>query len=95
MKVAARVLENLNIDLTKVRTQVIRMLGETAEVGTGTNTTKGNLKTATLDEFGTNLTKLASESKLDPVVGRHSEICLLYTSPSPRDISGSRMPSSA
>ncbi len=72
--VAARVLENLNIDLTKVRTQVIRMLGETAEVGTGSSTTKGNLKTATLDEFGTNLTKLASESKLDPVVGRHSEI---------------------
>ncbi len=72
--VAARVLENLNIDLTKVRTQVIRMLGETAEVGTGASTTKGNLKTATLDEFGTNLTKLASESKLDPVVGRYSEI---------------------
>ncbi|WP_288260622.1 ATP-dependent Clp protease ATP-binding subunit [uncultured Prochlorococcus sp.] len=72
--VAARVLENLNIDLTKVRTQVIRMLGETAEVGTGSSSTKGNLKTATLDEFGTNLTKLASESKLDPVVGRHSEI---------------------
>jgi len=72
--VAARVLENLNIDLTKVRTQVIRMLGETAEVGTGAGTTKGNIKTATLDEFGTNLTKLASESKLDPVVGRHSEI---------------------
>jgi len=72
--VAARVLENLNIDLTKVRTQVIRMLGETAEVGTGASSTKGNLKTATLDEFGTNLTKLASESKLDPVVGRHAEI---------------------
>jgi len=72
--VAARVLENLNIDLTKVRPQLIRMLGETAEVGTGASTTKGNLKTATLDEFGTNLTKLASESKLDPVVGRHSEI---------------------
>ncbi len=72
--VAARVLENLNVDLTKVRTQVIRMLGETAEVGTGANTSKSNLKTATLDEFGTNLTKLASESKLDPVVGRHSEI---------------------
>ena len=30
--VAARVLENLGIDLTKVRTQVIRMLGETAEL---------------------------------------------------------------
>ena len=72
--VAARVLENLSIDLTKVRTQVIRMLGETAEVGSGANSSKANLKTATLDEFGTNLTKLASESKLDPVVGRHSEI---------------------
>ncbi|MBO8217452.1 ATP-dependent Clp protease ATP-binding subunit [Prochlorococcus marinus] len=72
--VAARVLENLSIDLTKVRTQVIRMLGETAEVGSGANPSKGNLKTATLDEFGTNLTKLASESKLDPVVGRYEEI---------------------
>ena len=72
--VAARVLENLSIDLTKVRTQVIRMLGETAEVGSGANASKGNLKTATLDEFGTNLTKLASESKLDPVVGRYDEI---------------------
>jgi len=73
--VAARVLENLSIDLTKVRTQVIRMLGETAEVGSGANnSSKGNLKTATLDEFGTNLTKLASESKLDPVVGRYAEI---------------------
>merc|ERR1711937_778236 len=72
--VAARVLENLGIDLTKVRTQVIRMLGETAEVGSGAGSSKGNVKTATLDEFGTNLTKLASESKLDPVVGRHTEI---------------------
>ena len=73
--VAARVLENLGIDLTKVRTQVIRMLGETAEVSSGGGTSnKGNLKTATLDEFGTNLTKLASESKLDPVVGRYAEI---------------------
>ncbi len=72
--VAARVLENLGIDLTKVRTQVIRMLGETAEVGSGASSNKGNLKTATLDEFGTNLTKLASESKLDPVVGRYAEI---------------------
>tara|TARA_Y100000589_G_scaffold60193_1_gene51039 strand:+ start:24738 stop:27278 length:2541 start_codon:yes stop_codon:yes gene_type:complete len=72
--VAARVLENLGIDLSKVRTQVIRMLGETAEVGSGGGSSKGNVKTATLDEFGTNLTKLASESKLDPVVGRHDEI---------------------
>ena len=72
--VAARVLENLGVDLTKVRTQVVRMLGETAEVTTGGGSSKGSTKTSTLDEFGTNLTQLASESKLDPVVGRHSEI---------------------
>jgi len=73
--VAARVLENLGVDLSKVRTQVIRMLGETAEVSAGGGSGgKSSVKTATLDEFGTNLTKLASESKLDPVVGRYDEI---------------------
>ncbi|MGK7907134.1 MAG: ATP-dependent Clp protease ATP-binding subunit [Synechococcus sp.] len=70
--VAARVLENLGVDLSKVRTQVIRMLGETAEVSTSGS--PGRNKTPTLDEFGTNLTQLASDSKLDPVVGRQKEI---------------------
>ncbi|MEB3350608.1 MAG: ATP-dependent Clp protease ATP-binding subunit [Cyanobacteriota bacterium] len=72
--VAARVLENLGVDLAKVRTQVIRMLGETAEVAAGGGSGKGSTKTPTLDEFGSNLTQLAAESKLDPVVGRHNEI---------------------
>lgn len=74
--VAARVLENLGVDLAKVRTQVIRMLGETAEVtsGGGGGGGKGSTKTPTLDEFGNNLTQLATEAKLDPVVGRHNEI---------------------
>jgi ATP-dependent Clp protease ATP-binding subunit ClpC len=71
--VAARVLENLGVDLAKVRTQVIRMLGETAEVAAGGGG-KGSTKTPTLDEFGSNLTQLAAESKLDPVVGRQNEI---------------------
>jgi len=71
--VAARVLENLGVDLAKVRTQVIRMLGETAEVAAGGGA-KGSTKTPTLDEFGSNLTQLAAEAKLDPVVGRHNEI---------------------
>merc|ERR1712078_570397 len=61
--VAARVLENLGVDLAKVKTQVVRMLGETAEVTTGSGSSTRSVKTATLDEFGTNLTKLASESK--------------------------------
>ncbi|WP_216910833.1 ATP-dependent Clp protease ATP-binding subunit [Synechococcus sp. CCY 0621] len=71
--VAARVLENLGVDLAKVRTQVIRMLGETAEVASGSSG-KGSTKTPTLDEFGSNLTQMAAEAKLDPVVGRHNEI---------------------
>ncbi|NJR50584.1 MAG: ATP-dependent Clp protease ATP-binding subunit [Leptolyngbyaceae cyanobacterium CSU_1_3] len=70
--VAARVLENLGVDLSKVRTQVIRMLGETAEVSPGGG--QGRTKTPTLDEFGANLTQMAAEGKLDPVVGRQKEI---------------------
>jgi ATP-dependent Clp protease ATP-binding subunit ClpC len=72
--VAARVLENLGVDLAKVRTQVIRMLGETAEVAAGGGGGKGSTKTPTLDEFGSNLTQQASDGKLDPVVGRQNEI---------------------
>jgi ATP-dependent Clp protease ATP-binding subunit ClpC len=71
--VAARVLENLGVDLSKVRTQVIRMLGETAEVSAGSSQS-GRTKTPTLDEFGSNLTQMAAEGKLDPVVGRAKEI---------------------
>ena len=71
--VAARVLENLGVDLSKVRTQVIRMLGETAEVSAGGGS-GGRTKTPTLDEFGSNLTQLAQDGKLDPVVGREKEI---------------------
>ena len=72
--VAARVLENLGVDLSKVRTQVIRMLGETAEVAAGSSGTQGRNKTPTLDEFGSNLTQMAGDGKLDPVVGRQKEI---------------------
>jgi ATP-dependent Clp protease ATP-binding subunit ClpC len=48
------------------------MLGETAEVSTGGG--QGRTKTPTLDEFGANLTQMAAEGKLDPVVGRQNEI---------------------
>ena len=70
--VAARVLENLAVDLTKIRTQVIRLLGDTAEVSIGSSQNKG--KTPTLEEFGTNLTQKAAEGILDPVIGRQKEI---------------------
>ncbi|CAA0806881.1 Chaperone protein ClpC1- chloroplastic [Striga hermonthica] len=73
--VAARVLENLGADPSNIRTQVIRMVGESAEaVGAGVGGGTSGNKMPTLEEYGTNLTKLAEEGKLDPVVGRQEQI---------------------
>jgi ATP-dependent Clp protease ATP-binding subunit ClpC len=70
--VAARVLENLGVDLSKVRSQIIHSLGDNAEASAENNNSRS--KTPTLDEFGTNLTQKAIEGLLDPVVGRAKEI---------------------
>ena len=77
--VAARVLENLGVDLTKVRSHVIRLLGESGAATSGggsssSSTSTGRSKTPTLDEFGVNMTQAAQENRLDPVVGREKEI---------------------
>ena len=72
--VAAKVLQNLGIDRQRVRTQVIRAVGEVAAVPGGRGDNGGDRKIPTLEEFGTNLTKLAAAGKLDPVVGRENEI---------------------
>ncbi|MBD1878463.1 ATP-dependent Clp protease ATP-binding subunit [Coleofasciculus sp. FACHB-T130] len=77
--VAAKVLQNLNANPDNLRTAVIRMLGEVTAVSAGSGeerstSGRGDRKTATLDEFGTNLTALAAQGKLDPVVGRAKEI---------------------
>ncbi len=71
--VAARVLENLGVDLTKVRSNVIRMLGETRG-STVSSSAPGRSKTPTLDEFSIDLSLAAQELRLDPVVGREPEI---------------------
>jgi ATP-dependent Clp protease ATP-binding subunit ClpC len=70
--VASRVLENLGVDSSKLRGQIIRFLGENSEISTGNTATRS--KTPTLEEFGTNLTQKATEGRLDPVVGRAKEI---------------------
>ena len=78
--VAARVLENLGVDLNKVRSNVVKMLGESKPqtVSSGgsssSSTTGGKTKTPSLDEFGRDLTLAAQELRLDPVVGREKEI---------------------
>ncbi|MBR8834940.1 MAG: ATP-dependent Clp protease ATP-binding subunit [Stigonema ocellatum SAG 48.90 = DSM 106950] len=73
--VAAKVLQNLGLDLSQVRTAIIRHLGEVASVPAGNRGGSQRRNQAlTIEEFGRNLTKLAAEGKLDPVVGRDSEI---------------------
>ncbi|BAZ42736.1 UvrB/UvrC protein [Calothrix sp. NIES-4101] len=74
--VAAKVLQNLAIDLKDLRTAVIRRLGEDVAVAPGASgsSQRRNQQSPTIEEFGKNLTKLAQEGKLDPVVGRDKEI---------------------
>nr|MBA3920833.1 AAA family ATPase [Nostocaceae cyanobacterium] len=72
--VAAKVLENLGVEIKTVRSQVIKTLGEVTTVPTNGGSSQRRTQSQTLDEFGTNLTKLAAEGKLDPVIGRQNEI---------------------
>src|SRR6516162_2056283 len=64
--VAARVLEAMGADLERVRSKIVNLLGEE---GTASYTKQAS-KTPTLDEFGRDLTKLARDNKLEPVIGK-------------------------
>lgn len=70
--IAARVLINLGGDLNKVRNQVIQLLDQ----GQGGTYEENKVvpKTPILDEFSRDLTALAQEGKIDPVIGRDNEI---------------------
>ncbi|MCL4441837.1 MAG: ATP-dependent Clp protease ATP-binding subunit, partial [Firmicutes bacterium] len=75
--VAAQVLIALGANLERVRQQVINMLGGAPGGGQpsgGHGCPGGGCKTASLDQFSRDLTRLAREDKLDPVVGRAKEI---------------------
>src|SRR5260370_23765921 len=85
--VAAQVLMNLGLKLEDVREEVLSLLGHGLEGGEATErgggerggategTTKaGKSKTPALDSFGRDLTELARQGKLDPVIGREKEI---------------------
>ena len=84
--VASHVLMNVGLDLNKVRSEVIKLLGSTtpnAEPGApspglggpgGGPGGKSKTKTPALDAFGRDLSQLARDGKLDPVVGRQDEI---------------------
>src|SRR5881296_3343492 len=75
--VAARILLDFDADSEKIRNEVIRMLsgpGGRRQQGGGAQQGEGKKSSKLLDQFGRNLTRLAAESKLDPVVGRETEI---------------------
>jgi ATP-dependent Clp protease ATP-binding subunit ClpC len=85
--VAAQVLMNLGLKLEDVREEVLNLLGHGLEgeeepvgerVGRGESRSegraKGKSKTPALDSFGRDLTQLARQGKLDPVIGREREI---------------------
>jgi ATP-dependent Clp protease ATP-binding subunit ClpC len=76
--VAAQVLMNLGLKLEEVREEVLNLLGagvESEEPQAQEKTAgKGKSKTPALDSFGRDLTELAKEGQLDPVIGRKNEI---------------------
>ncbi len=73
--VAAQVLQKLGADLNRVRQTVIQLLsGYTGGKGEGASPEQSPQGSLVLDQFGRNLTQLARETKLDPVIGREKEI---------------------
>ncbi|HTV48078.1 MAG TPA: ATP-dependent Clp protease ATP-binding subunit [Phycisphaerae bacterium] len=74
--VAAQVLMNLGLKLEEVREEVLNLLGAGVETETSPETKEAKAKSRTpaLDSFGRDLTELAREGALDPVIGRNNEI---------------------
>ena len=83
--VAAQVLMNLGLKLEEVREEVLNLLGAGVESDEaseslepsgepGSSTRRGKSKTPALDSFGRDLTELARNDELDPVIGRENEI---------------------
>jgi ATP-dependent Clp protease ATP-binding subunit ClpC len=71
--VAAQVLAELGVDRKRVREEVLKLLGPTSTVKTR-KAKKEKSDTPNLDQFGRDLTQMARENKLDPIIGREQEI---------------------
>ena len=70
--VAASVLESLGVSLDKVRAETVRILNQSMpQAHAGARPTS---KTPTLDQLGIDLTAASRAGKLDPIIGRHTEI---------------------
>ncbi|ANU26838.1 ATP-dependent Clp protease ATP-binding subunit [Planococcus versutus] len=71
--VAARVLGNAGVSLNKARQQVLQLLGSNEQTSTGTSP-NASANTPTLDGLARDLTQVARDGGLDPVIGRSDEI---------------------
>ncbi len=72
--VAARVLNNLGVSLNKARQQVLHLLGSNEAASSHQGGGSSNANTPTLDSLARDLTVIAREGSLDPVIGRGKEI---------------------
>ncbi|MBD3379434.1 MAG: AAA domain-containing protein [Candidatus Omnitrophica bacterium] len=73
--VASQVLMNVGLDLKGVRDEVLNLLGSSVPGYSGAEAKrKKKTKTPALDSFGRDLTEMASQEELDPVIGRSNEI---------------------
>ncbi|EZP79081.1 ATPase AAA-2 domain-containing protein [Parageobacillus genomosp. 1] len=72
--VAARVLNNLGVSLNKARQQVLQLLGSSESVSGHSGSGASHVSTPTLDSLARDLTAIAREGRLDPVIGRSKEI---------------------
>jgi len=72
--VAARVLNNLGVSLNKARQQVLQLLGSSEASSSSHSGSAANVNTPTLDSLARDLTAVAKEGNLDPVIGRAKEI---------------------
>ncbi len=87
--VAAEIFNHLKLDLNEARSEIMRVLDpnfqppeedseephyDAEEIFSEKQAQKSESKTPALNSFGRDLTKLAKEGKLDPIIGRHEEI---------------------
>ncbi|MDZ7814619.1 MAG: ATP-dependent Clp protease ATP-binding subunit [Planctomycetota bacterium] len=78
--IAAQVLKSFDLDLDDLRNQIMEELGSQKETAEGLSehssedSPKSSSRTPALDSFGRDLTQLARQNKLDPVIGRETEI---------------------
>ncbi|HEY5132681.1 MAG TPA: ATP-dependent Clp protease ATP-binding subunit, partial [Candidatus Krumholzibacteriaceae bacterium] len=72
--VAARVLLELGVDRKRVREEIMKSLARSGGAAGSKKAARGKAETSTLDQFGRDLTQLARDNKLDPIIGRDQEI---------------------